>query len=228
MIIIPKHIYEMLDQIIKECDEAYENGIKVASSISDKVRDFKKYLNEESVNFCEDDEYVIQKNIMNQICKWFKFIGYKKPGREVICQKQLKIELIKAIMNNEDISNDSVIILDFIGKSKQNSWSKIDEHIKRKIFKLVKTNGKLEEILQKTSDSNDFVTSEEISIGKCKRIRIAFVEESFSKMLKKEHCVNEYKRFCKEHCLDNESTDVFRFWHNMPETGIYYVYVPEE
>lgn len=233
--IVPQHIKDMMDRIIKVYEKLYQNyervylnivvgdtvysGIETTKYYLDDAKNFRKELdNCEGPIFEGKDEEIIRK-IFLKVNSYFTPLGCPDTDsvlKSVICQEQLKKALKKA-EKREDIAEEANLILKLIENGQRMSWGHFDANIERRIFKLVKTK---EEFL-KLSNIEE-VTEEGL------KIRVAFKEKYWHAQCEEKSILRKSNYMLKHSKNFSDAFECFNFWYDIKRTGIYYVYIPEQ
>lgn len=246
MIIIPECVKTKVDKLIAEYEKILKRGEAIYAQVTwngvdyfgadttkchlEILRQFRKDLDEQKSSLYSESEEEIQRQIYLRVCDFFEPLSCKaieEVTHDVTVQKQLGKALRKAA-RNEEMGWEAKSLLAMIKDAKHSCWSQDDEHINRKIFKLVKT----EEEFNRLFAPEQKGRVEELTPGEInpfKNIRVAFSAIPFRTQYRKKGIWRTYD-FRRRHDRDffDGAHKVFNFWNDVTETAIYYVYVPEK
>ena len=247
MIIIPEHVKKHVDRIIAQYEAAYEErrsfsrkitvgdkeyvGLQTTQFWLEDLKQFRTALETQELAIFQGTEEDVIAKIYNAIQDYYEPLNAEAISeitKVVWVQSQLRRELKKAAKKRRKTCQEARGILDYIKNAKHIAWSQDDECVQRKIFKLVKTNEEFEFILKSNKDKCTELTVE--CSEPFEMIRIAMVEISFKEQYQSKHIVKEYKKLFDAHKLDwkQRAFDQFNFWHDVMNTAVYYVFIPQE
>lgn len=233
--IVPQHIKDTMDRIIKVYEKLYQkgervylnkvvgdtvySGIETTKYYLDDAKNFRKLLDTCDGPIFEGEDDEIIKRIYLQVNSYFAPLGCPDTNdilNSVRCSIQLK-KALKEAETREDIAEEAKQISEFIQNAKRMSWWHLDANVERKIFKLVKTK---EEFL-KLSNIRE-ITEEGWSI------RIGFKEKCWHDQCKEKSILRKSKHLLKDSKNFSDAYECFNFWYDLKRVGIYYVYIPEQ
>lgn len=233
--IVPQHIKDMMDRIIKVYEKLYQNcesiylnmtvgdtvysGIGTTKYCLDDAKKFRKELDscEGPIFEGEDDEII--RRIFLQVNSYFDPLGCPDTDsiiNSVHCQTQLK-KALKRAERRDDIATEAKQISEFIENAQRMSWGQFDSNIERRIFKLVKTK---EEFLK--LDNIEELTESGWTI------RVAWLEKNWVDQCREKGIFRKFKRLLRNHEDFTAESEYFKFWYDLKKTGIYYIYIPEQ
>lgn len=250
MIFIPESIERTLKRIEKAYQEDLEKGRSYYHSISkdgkvyrgtDTVRiqlesfeEFKASLENGTSELlkCEDgkeDEAKIR--LMHAIGEFYNPLSAKSIKmirKDVYIQRGLRARIKKFAAKSQK-HEEASSLLEFIRDAHWSSWGQGDAEYDIRDFRLVKSEEEFEEILH-LEGAEELTRSKDLVV-EFASIRVALVTLEETDIYKRKGIFEDYNRFLDEHLGSNNFDDAmkaFNLWHDVRETAIYYVYVPEE
>ena len=244
---VPTHIKTHVDRIIKEYDDMYRQGHKIALQILrgnklysgletteyylNAVKNFRRLLSKPEGNLFIGTDSEIQKRIYQQICEFYKPLSPEaicRITREVVCQGQLE-RAINVARRNSVTSKEAHQISQYITNGRTLNWGDIDETVNRKVFKLVKSEEDFEDLLHRTGKEPITEITQEGS-HPYSQIRIAFQVWDIQSLYRKQSRFREFRTFWEApHVVEEFDLEytIFNMWNDVTKTGIYYVYIPQ-
>lgn len=244
--IVPTNVKNLVKRIRKEYEDAYDGGeefslqIMVGDTIYSGRETTKIYLrgvdrfiilldSQEGDIFCGTDDDVRCK-IYLQIQEFYKplsEVAVKRATREIDRQGQLMTALYRA-KKKPDLVEDARAITWFINHAYRLDFGEEDSGVEKKLFKLITKEDEFEKLFEKSDSIKELFSQKVIPNGK---IRVAFQRFSVQDLYKKKMISRKLRTFWESQIDNQENFDTafaaFNLWNDVAETGIYYIYVPE-
>ena len=244
---VPFHIKAHVNRIVREYELLLQQGHKVALQMFKNnrilygletteyciksARHFRYLLDSQDDYLTSETEEEFRRKVYNKIQEFYNPLSKEaiyRIERSCYCQDQLKTALQSA-KRKPSLKAEAKLISSFISNACVQNWSKEDEAIVHKEFKLVKTEEAFEKLI---NGHGKYPTIEITHNGEydCNYIRIAFQSLDIPTIYKKRSQFKELRNFWNTHFdLDNIDLDftIFNMWNNIAETGIYHVYIPK-
>lgn len=176
----------------------------------------------------EDESKVLLMHSIEKLYNHMSADNICRINNDVYIQTELQ-QRLKKLNRCKLLKTECKNILNFMHTAYNSSWGQSDAYYKVKDFRLVESEEAFEEIISKFHDAEE-LTNHTLLISNFTTIRIAFVPMNFSTIYKKKGIWEDYQKFWKEHLSDNNldtAIKMFNLWHDIRETAIYYIYVPE-
>lgn len=177
----------------------------------------------------KEDEAKIR--LMYAVWEWYEPLSMEDVYRvenDVYIQRGLR-ERIESLGNECETQKEALNLLGFLNNAYNSSWGQEDAHYKIKDFRLVESEEEFERILNEFNGADELTASKWLIVDYT-TIRVALVPMDWRTILKKKGIFEDYQRFCKEHLGDMNFDDafkMFKLWHDVRETAIYYIYAPK-
>lgn len=244
IIIIPEHVKEHVDRIIKEYEKLLKQNVAIFSRVSvngtdyygtdttkyyiESLKKFREELDKQESPLFNGTPEEIQINIYHHIMDFYDALSMDsiyEIKRNVFTQKQLLKALRKAAKNPET-EKEARMMLHVINTAKTSSWGQDDEIYDTKYFKLVRSLEEFEGHLAMAEQKNRGWELTPGSLEPFKHIRVAFEEVPFQTQCRKKGVYRKYKTNVRQGDFFDGKHRVFDFWNGISSTCIYYVYMP--
>ncbi|MBR3613595.1 MAG: hypothetical protein IKL55_00215 [Clostridia bacterium] len=246
MDLIPIHIKDHVDRIIRELeklhqkghnislqifeDNNYYSGLKTTEYYLQAARDFRALLDTQNSSIFTGTEIEVRRKIYQKICEFHKVLSpdaILRVTKTTECQGQLERALQLAKKNPSTVS-DARQISWFISNGSTINWCDLDSSANHKIFKLVQS----EESFQKLLQHKKYPAVEITQLGtiSCNNFRIALQFNDIETCYRSQHRIREYRNFWNNsHDVENFDTNykIFNMWNDITETCIFFVYIPQ-
>ena len=227
MIFLPESIERTLIRI----EEAYrKRHLKIELKY---FKEFKASLENGTSELlvCEEGEEDKAKiRLMHAIWEYYEPLWSADIYRienDVFIQRGLR-KRIQSLSTQKQTQKEAKNLLKFLDNAHSSSWGQGDAYYKIRDFRLVKSEEELEEILAK-NHAYELTRCQNLLVDYT-TIRVAFVTLDWRTIYKKKGIYEDFQRFHKEHTGDmdfDNAWKMFNIWHDVRETAIYYIYVPE-
>lgn len=124
-------------------------------------------------------------------------------------------------VNPENVEANA--LRNFFNRPRYSSWGMEDAYCEAREFKLVNTLEEFDEILEQQKRVEDISSDSNPNPA----IKIAFYRISAHEMIVKKGLRWDYNRFVCDYYGGYEGLDSYKLLHDIKETGIYYVYIPQ-
>lgn len=244
---VPTHVKAQVNRIIREYEILVHQGHKIALEVFrnnrmyfgvetteyflESIKHFRKLLDNQGEYLICQTEEEFRKKVYIKICEFCKPLSETAILRithSYTCQGQLE-DALRAARKDPNLYYEAKFISWFISNACTQHWCDVDETIKCKEFKLVRSKETFENML---SSQGKCPTIEITQSGKIPfaHFRVAIQKFSIEDCYRKKSKLREYRNFWEgSHNVEEFSTDydIFNMWNNVSETGVYYVYIPE-
>lgn len=245
IMIVPRHIKELVSRIVVEYDKAAEAGTVFFSSIKDgereyhgvdatrfllsEVKSFKALLDRLEDPYFDGDEKEIAKKIFMGVDSYLEVLGAPEIYNVICtikCQNQLSNALRRNIKKNTAYKKDAERIMHAIDEAKTSCFTHTDEGYRQKKFVLVQEEAIFNSIVAKPGVSELTKEATEPFVG----IKVAFEPISEREQYKEKSLLRKYKHLLMN-VPENESFDlhfkIMNFWFGIGKKAIYHVYIPK-
>ena len=225
-IFVPDSILRILERI----GDVYERDLKIQIEEFEKFKAGLKNGNS-SLLVCEEGKEVEAKmRLMYAIKEYYEPLcvdDIYRVENDVYIQEGLR-ERIERLSTESRTRKEALSILSFLKDAYRSSWGQGDSNYKIRDFRLVKTEDEFKRILD-IEDAEELTAKKNLNL-EFNSIQVGLVTMDSIDIYKKKKIFEDYQKFLLEHSSDidfNDALEVFNLWHDVRETAIYYVYVPE-